>query len=117
MLPSKELEPQPNPERSAWILGVLCGGGSIKDGNITLTSSDQKFIDHFHAHFSSHYDTLPKPIQIIHRENRNNQYQFNAYNKNITDKLGDLRKNEWFNTIVKNHLWVLQDQTLYLYVS
>lgn len=107
----KEQEPQfSDLERTAWILGVLCGGGTLNpSGEITLRSIDREFLEHFALQFCSVIAASPKPIKQINRPERTTSYQFSVFSRKLVEHFGDLSKKNWPSTLLKKHPWLETD--------
>lgn len=99
-----------NPSReTAWVLGVLSGGGSVDvdKGKVALTSQDDQLLKAFKTNTEA---ILPVEIRINSYPSSgtiNKEARFD--DRRISRVLGDFRGGAWTQTIQDKHNWLLED--------
>lgn len=97
-------------EIKAWVIGVLCGSGSVKRRMISLARTRKKEDHEFVAQFKYYFEIAfeingkLKPIE----KHTNIGIIFQAFDRSVSVALGDLKKDSWLNTVRKSHSWILE---------
>jgi len=98
---SVELSIRPSMDLS-WMLGVLCGGGSSKNGRFFLQRSDN-------PELLAEFQAIGQ--RLFQKEPQVKQNEVRFFSKQIRTELGDLTHNVWTETIRLRHSWILTQET------
>lgn len=95
----------------AWILGVLCGGGAVKQGAISISGYEIDFLAIFSQRFEQLFQLKPRRYTQLDKKADKNRTSYAFNNRALVAELGDLRTASWGETIPHRHAWIAEDAT------
>lgn len=102
----------PPSKEYAWMLGVVSGGGhNNPKGQISIYSTDDLLINNFNTIGESLFNTHPKGYRHSILIDGRIYKTATFLTTSAGSALGDLRREQWPQTLLETHSWVFQDQT------
>lgn len=93
----------------AWVLGVLCGGGSRNDNKVTVSTQYDFFAEIFAYRASCVFEVEPKHLTAIDSKNGKKRHTVIFKRQALARDVGDIRTYNWARTLFKLHPWILAD--------
>lgn len=104
-------EPIVPSQESAWMIGIIAGGGSndLRTGAIVISEKDEGFLQTVKSTGERLFETRGN-IHVLRTKEDGTTYKYVSFHdKDISRQLGDLRRDNWFQTVVDRHPWILRD--------
>lgn len=98
-------------QESAWMIGILAGGGNnhLRSGAMTISDEDESFLQTVKSSGEGLFETRGN-INTRNVKKDGTAYKYVSFHKrDISRQLGDLRRDRWPQTIIDKHPWILRD--------